>query len=98
MEFQLEPRPRGAAISGNMTVYDASDLKQALLAHTVAGQPVELDLSQVHEIDTAGLQLLLLLQRRCGVRVVACSPTVRGVLSLCHLDGLTADATPEEAA
>jgi len=98
MEFELEAVAGGALrIAGNMTVYSAGDLKTALLAQTMVGQSVlDLDLSQVREFDTAGLQLLLMLKRRTQgqMRIVSCSHAVRGTLSLCHLHALVA---PEAA-
>src|SRR5438105_2560402 len=96
MEFEIESRAGGGLkIAGDMTVYSAGDLKTALLAQTVVGQQMlELDLSQVREFDTAGLQLLLMLNRRTQgqVRIVSCSHAVRAALCLCHLNALA----PEE--
>jgi anti-anti-sigma regulatory factor len=85
-----------------MTVYCAAELKPALLAEVAAGYPsLELDLSQVQEFDTAGLQLVLLLNREMHGRleVVACSPHVQAALALCHASHLIVDktATPEAA-
>lgn len=101
MEFQIEARTGGLAITGDMTVYSAGDLKPALLAQTIVGQTLDLDLSQVREFDTAGLQLVLMLKRRAQgqLRIVACSHAVRGSLALCHLNSLVADesATSEAA-
>ena len=79
-----------------MTVYCASELKPALLAEAAAGyNSLELDLSQVQEFDTAGLQLLLMLNRELQgrLRIVACSPGVRAALTLCHASRLIADDT-----
>lgn len=72
-----------------MTVYVAAELKSALLAEVAAGNST-LDLAQVQEIDTAGLQLLLLLNRELGgaLKIAACSPGVRATLELVHLDRL----------
>jgi anti-anti-sigma regulatory factor len=76
-----------------MTVYCSSDLKTALLAEAATGFTF-LDLSQVQEIDTAGLQLLLMLNRELpgGVRIAGCSPGVRATLELMHLNNLMADS------
>ena len=91
MEFQIESRSGTVAISGDMTVYAAAELKTALLAELADGNTA-LDLAQVQEIDTAGLQLLLMLNRELGgaLEIVACSPGVRGTLELAHLNGLLA--------
>jgi anti-sigma B factor antagonist len=80
-----------------MTVYCASELKPALLLEAAAGHnSLELDLSQVQEFDTAGLQLLLLLNREMHgrLRIVACSPGVRATLELTHLTRLIGAETP----
>jgi anti-anti-sigma factor len=89
MEFQIESRSGTIRVSGDMTVYCAADLKTALLAEVAAGNS-SLDLSQVQEFDTAGLQLILLLNRELlgGLRIAACSPGVRATLELTHLNKL----------
>jgi anti-sigma B factor antagonist len=73
------------AVIGPMTIYEAADSKRELLQALAAGSGLELDLSNVDEIDTAGLQLLLLTCRegaRTGkpVRLVAKSAAVLEVL------------------
>ena len=96
MEFQIESGSGRLSIAGDMTVYCASQLKPALLAEAAAGyNSLELDLSQVQEFDTAGLQLLLMLNRELQgrLRIVACSPGVRAALTLCHVSRLIAEDT-----
>ena len=44
----------------DLTIYNALEQKQQLLDALSATSRLELDLSQVAEIDTAGLQLLIL--------------------------------------
>lgn len=51
------------AIAGEMTIYSAAELKEALLAAVRCGDAVEIDLAEVSELDTAGLQQLLLARR-----------------------------------
>lgn len=46
-------------IEGEMTIYRAAELKQTLLALLDAAGPLEIDLSSVTELDTAGVQLLI---------------------------------------
>ncbi|NUU00400.1 STAS domain-containing protein [Herbaspirillum robiniae] len=77
--------------SGGLTIFQASERKPELLhALSLAEQSVSLDLSGVDEIDTAGVQLLLLLRReaeRSGrrIEVVAYSPAVLAVFDLLQL-------------
>jgi anti-sigma B factor antagonist len=89
VEFQIESQSGTISVAGDMTVYCAADLKTALLAAVAAGNS-SLNLSQVQEFDTAGLQLIMLLNRELlgGLRIVACSPGVRATLELAHLNKL----------
>lgn len=52
------------SIDGELTIYTVTQAKQALLEdHENFTSPVALDLRNVSEIDTAGLQLLLFVQK-----------------------------------
>ncbi len=51
------------SIAGEMTIYAATELKEALLAAVRAGTAVEIDLADVDEFDTAGFQQLVLAHR-----------------------------------
>jgi anti-sigma B factor antagonist len=51
------------AIEGELTIYRAAELKPLLLAALPGSGPIELDLAEVSEVDTAGVQLLMLLRR-----------------------------------
>lgn len=46
-------------IEGEMTIYQAAELKQTLAATLAQCDELEIDLSAVTEIDTAGVQLLI---------------------------------------
>lgn len=54
------------AIEGAMTIYEADAIKHELLSALDAGPGLAIDLSRVDEIDTAGLQLLVLAQREAA--------------------------------
>ncbi len=74
-------------IEGEMTIYRAIELKQHLLAELEKSAALELDLADVTEFDTAGVQLLILACRtaqrmRRKLRLVAQSPAVAEVLGL----------------
>ncbi len=77
-------------IEGEMTIYRAEELKQTLLA-AVARLPVlEVNLSAVTELDTAGVQLLILAKelaksKNKEMRLVAHSPAVVEVFELLNL-------------
>lgn len=89
-------------IAGDMTIYTALELKQQLVASLTAGPALEVDLSAVSELDTAGLQQLVLARRqamRSGRpwRLVAMSAAVQEVLALLRLEDYFtgSDADPE---
>ena len=74
-------------IEGELSIYRANELKQALFDEP---RPVEIDLSGVSEIDTVGVQLLMLakktaLAQQRELRLVAHSPAVTDVFELLDL-------------
>ncbi|UGQ45170.1 STAS domain-containing protein [Massilia endophytica] len=69
------------AIEGELTIYRAAELKPVLL-EAAAGGALALDLSQVTEFDSAGLQLLLMAQRQATLQLLAPSDAVCEVLAL----------------
>jgi len=97
---------RGVRVSGEMTIFSAAGLKEPLLAalkpkKAKAGGALEMDLSNVTEFDTAGLQLLLLARQQAAAagrefRVGAASVAVREAFALCGATGLLADAPAGE--
>jgi anti-sigma B factor antagonist len=50
-------------IENELTIFTASEMKAGLLAFLDTGSHLEIDLSRVVEIDTAGLQILILIKR-----------------------------------
>lgn len=79
------------SIQDDMTIYNAQSLKETLLGYCHPGmQELQLDLSAVTEIDSAGLQLLLLLkvealQRGFTLRLLRHSEAVIEVFELLKL-------------
>lgn len=79
--------PAVLRIEGELNIYRAAELKQALLGEPA---PVEIDLSGVTDIDTVGVQLLMLAKRTAQthqreLRLVAHSPAVTDVFELLNL-------------
>lgn len=73
-------------IEGEMTIYRATELKQTLMAALDANPALEIDLHGVTEMDSAGVQLLMLAKARShGIRLVAHSPAVIEVFELLDL-------------
>jgi anti-sigma B factor antagonist len=84
------PARQPFSLTQDLTIYHALDQKNMLLDALAAGDELELDLLPVSEMDTAGLQLLILLKKeaeRSGKRVsiVAHSQAVRAVIDFCNL-------------
>ena len=84
------------ALREDMTIYQAQPQKERLLAALAATGHLELDLSGVAEMDTAGLQLLILLKREAVqqgrlLTISGHSPRVQHLLDFCNLVGAFGD-------
>lgn len=84
------PTSQRIALPQDMTIYNAMEQKQTLLEALAGTEDLELDLSGVAEIDTAGLQLLLLVKREAQrlnkrVAIVAHSQAVQSVIEFCNI-------------
>jgi anti-sigma B factor antagonist len=51
-----------------LTIYCAAQLKEDLLNQLALSQGLEIDLSQVQEMDSAGVQVLLMLKQEADAR------------------------------
>ncbi|AHC36947.1 sulfate transporter [Pseudomonas fluorescens] len=76
-------------IDGELTIYTVAELAGALLPQLGATPRMALDLSQVTELDGAGLQLLAVIQREAGIAgtalsVIGQSQAVTQALQLCR--------------
>jgi anti-sigma B factor antagonist len=96
IDKQQEGRHTRLRIAGEMTIYEAAALYQALLASLAECDTLELDLTQVTELDTAGFQQLYLLRREAliagkSMRIGAHSAATRDVLDLCRMHPHFAD-------
>jgi anti-anti-sigma factor len=83
-------------IDGELNIYRATELKELLLTPFYQGVSLEVDLSGVSEVDTAGVQLLMLAKRTakeqgCELRLAAHSPAVVDVFELLDLAGVFGD-------
>ena len=81
---------RTLVIDGELTIHTAAERKAALVASLEAGDDLDLELSGVTELDTAGLQLLLMAHREAAavghrLRLVDPSRAVLDVLAIAHL-------------
>ncbi len=77
--------------SGPFTIFEAAELKMQMLAALYEAGPVlEIDLSGVEEVDSAGMQVLLMLKReavRCQQQLIYSrhSAAVTAVIELLEL-------------
>ncbi|MBB5213437.1 STAS domain-containing protein [Parapusillimonas granuli] len=97
-------RAQRLVFDGQLTIYDAGVLKTRLQAalEQAGDGGLELDLDQVSEIDTAGLQLLLLARRESRrlqrpLRIVAASAALREVVGFCRLGDFFGETLPPDA-
>ncbi len=78
------------AFTEDFTIYRVAELKPLLLAVLAGGQRIELDLSGVERIDSAGCQLLILAKREASaagktLAIVAHSPAVQSLIEFYNL-------------
>jgi anti-sigma B factor antagonist len=84
---------RTLRIETDLTIYTALATRDLLLAELAAGDALSIDLSAVGEIDTAGLQLLVLASREAAkagknLTFASPSPAVSSVFELCSISAL----------
>lgn len=94
--LQVNDKQCRIVIEGEMTIYTAMELNASLLPPLLKYTDMEVDLAGVSEIDTSGLQLMVLAKKEAlaqdkALRIVAHSPAVLDILSLCDLEGFFGD-------
>lgn len=77
-------------IKDELTIYTASEMKQQLLEHLSKCNELEISMAQVSEMDSAGVQIVLLLRHEAyrqgkELRFVNHSPAVLEVLEILNL-------------
>ena len=85
------------AIDGEMTIYRAADLKLLLLESLRKTQVLEVELSGVTELDTAGLQVLMMTKQTARadqrvLRLMRHSPAVVEIFEMLDLGAFFGDA------
>jgi len=90
MSSQRIQPPALLFIEGDLTIRRVQELKDVLLARLAQSQALEVDLAGVTEIDTAGVQLLLMARRAARasqkeLRLVAYSPAVATLFALLRI-------------
>jgi anti-sigma B factor antagonist len=79
-------------LQGELTIFNAADQKAELLNFLESGPELEINLGQVQELDSAGLQLLILIKREAAQQGKSLSFTLhsKAVLEVLELTRLTA--------
>jgi anti-sigma B factor antagonist len=82
--------PRKLELSGELTIFTASAIREQLLAALAGATEIEVDLARVTDVDTAGVQLMIAAKRQAGatgkrVGFTGHSATVLDTLDLCDL-------------
>ncbi len=84
------------AIDGELSIYRADELKRALIEPLQSGVRLVVDLAKVSELDTCGLQLLMLAKRTANVlggefQLIGHSPAVVDVFELLNVAAFFGD-------
>ena len=80
------------SISDDMTIYNAASLKDELLGHLSRYQQLEISLKEVTELDSSGVQIMLMLNREAESKGKQLSfkehsPAVIDVIDMLNLAG-----------
>jgi anti-anti-sigma factor len=85
------------SLDGELTIYRAADLKVSVLEALRKTRVLEIDLSSVIELDTAGLQVLMLAKQTAAaeqreLRLLQHSPAVVEIIEMLDLVAFFGDA------
>ena len=85
------------SIDGEMTIYRAADLKVTVLEALRKSRVLEIDLAGITELDTAGLQVLMLAKQTANadqreLRLLRHSPAVTEIFEMLDLGAFFGDA------
>lgn len=85
------------SLDGELTIYRAADLKVTVLEALRQARVLEIDLSGVTELDTAGLQVLMLAKQTAAaeqreLRLLQHSPAVVEIVEMLDLGVFFGDA------
>jgi anti-sigma B factor antagonist len=85
------------ALDGELTIYRAADLKVEVLEALRKAATLEIDLSGVSELDTAGLQVLMLAKQTAQaeqrtLRLAQHSPAVLEIFEMLDMGAFFGDA------
>ena len=95
MDFTIVQEQAGPAcklrVGGDMSIYSVAELKPRLMAYLQNSQFVSVDLTEITEMDTAGLQLLWLCHQEAVATgkefvIAGTGPAAKEAMTLLRLD------------
>ena len=97
--FAIQSLTDGASrliVDGDMSIYNALEVKEQLINAVRSTNTLELDLSHVGEMDTAGFQLLVMAKRESqrinhSLRIVGHSPAVQELIDFYNMGAFFGD-------
>lgn len=95
--MRSEQTPSGGAtqvkVEGEMTIYTVAQIKADIARAMQTSADIEVDLSGSTEVDTAGLQLMLMAKKCPGKKVVFTNhtPQILRLIGLANLGGALGD-------
>lgn len=72
-EVRVDSQQKQMWVVGELTIFSVQDIRVRLLEALTTLDEIEIDLGDVTEVDTAGLQLMLLAKRKPGKTVKFCN-------------------------
>lgn len=96
IEFKKTAGSTTAKCRGRLTIYTVAGVREAFNSIVGEGKPTTLNMEELVDIDTAGIQLLMALKRQCGVQGIELnirnhSPILISILDLYGLAGYFGD-------
>lgn len=93
IEIERHGQRARVSLTGELTIYSAGEIKAGLADAMSSADDIELDLCGITEIDTAGLQLMLIAKRHPGkqIRFVNHPPCVLRLIDLANLGSVFGD-------
>ena len=93
LSIELQGENLNAKISGELTIYAVNDIQSKFKSHLTNPPALYLDLSAITALDTAGVQLLVFLNKAFhgSMHIIKHSPAVLKVFDLYGLIGYFGD-------
>ena len=93
IEIKRKGKTARVALTGELSIYSVAEIKAGLSEAMSSANEIEVDLSGITEMDTAGLQLMLIAKRNPGkqVRFANHPAAVLRLVDLANLAGVFGD-------